>query len=106
MNEQSRQYLKTVINDRRDLIHQVAKLKLENSKLQEQLIIHGVVFNEAIENKITITLELNKPVTSKLSDWTDKSEVELCNCKEPKTSKWALASFDEKICEDCDKPIA
>jgi hypothetical protein len=54
-----------------------AQAELDQAK---QLLIQRVVFNEADKDAHTITLELNKPVISKLSDWNDESEVELvCN---------------------------
>tara|TARA_R110000851_G_scaffold284956_1_gene438549 strand:- start:22 stop:438 length:417 start_codon:yes stop_codon:yes gene_type:complete len=56
------------------LIEQYGFDKQEQTK---QLILSGVVFNEASNESNTITLELNKPVVSKLSDWTDESEVKL-----------------------------
>ena len=52
-------------------------------RIVENLVITDVVVNEAIKDENTITLELNKPVTSKLSDWEDKSEVEVCQCDNP-----------------------
>lgn len=48
---------------------------------KKQCDIHSVVFNKADKESHTITLELNKPVTSKLSDWKENSEVELCEHK-------------------------
>lgn len=56
--------------------------ELEKEVESKPLIIDSVVFNEADKDAHTITLELNKPVRSKLSDWTDKSEVELCDKNE------------------------
>lgn len=60
------------------------------------------VAEQVIEDAHTITLELNKPVTSKLSDW-DKSEVELCQCDELANINDSL--IGEETCIKCDKII-
>lgn len=62
---------------------------------KKALSINGVVFNEAGKDAQIVTLELNKPMISKLSDWKKNSEVELI-CDVEKGTKYRTG-----VCRNC-----
>lgn len=81
-----------------NLLKQIIALQEENEQLK--LRLSGVVDNKAKEEEHIITLELNKPVTSKLSDWPDKNEVELCDLDTCPNMK-PVPDTDNLFCSKC-----